>query len=61
MEGREAAIPAVELPPVDDDSDAPPPASILGAIGQLALAVLLVGVLIAVFIGGSALLRRIFG
>jgi hypothetical protein len=33
----------------------------LGALGQLAAAVIVVALLLAAFIGGSAFLRRIFG
>ena len=62
MEDQEAGIPEpVELPAVDDDSDAPPSPSVMGAIGQLAAAVLVVAVLILVFMGSSAILRRVFG
>ena len=42
------------------DDEAPGPEG-LGALGQLAVAVIVVGVLIVAFIGGSAILRRIFG
>ena len=45
----------------DDDADAPAPPTIFGAIGQLGAAILVVAVLIALFIGGSALLRRLLG
>ena len=49
-------------PWVDDgDDDAPSFAEGLGALGQLAAAVIVVAILLAVFLGGSALLRRIFG
>jgi hypothetical protein len=62
MEDHEADVPEpVELPAGDEDGDAPSLVDGLGALGQLAVAVLVVGVLIAAFIGGSALLRRIFG
>ena len=50
-----------ELPDVGEDDDAPMPAHGLGAIGQLAVGVLVVALLIGVFIGTSAVLRRIFG
>ena len=51
-----------DLVEVDEDADDEPAGPEgLGALGQLAVAVLVVGVLIAAFIGGSALLRRIFG
>jgi hypothetical protein len=50
-----------ELPDVGEDDDAPMPAQGLGAIGQLAVGVLVVVLLIAAFIGTSAGLRRIFG
>jgi hypothetical protein len=43
---------------IDDEPVAPEG---LGALGQLAVAVVVVAVLVAAFIGGSALLRRIFG
>ena len=33
----------------------------LGAVGQLVVAVIVVALLLAAFIGGSAVLRRIFG
>jgi hypothetical protein len=39
----------------------PPVASGLGALGQLAVAVLVVGVVIALFIGASVLWRWVFG
>jgi hypothetical protein len=42
-----------------DDGTAPREG--LGAIGQLAVAVLFVAVLVLVFMGGSAVLRRVFG
>jgi hypothetical protein len=44
-----------------EEDDAPAPPTGLGALGQLAVAVLVVGLLIAGFIGGSAVLHRIFG
>jgi hypothetical protein len=50
-----------ELRDVGEDDDAPMPAHGLGAIGQLAVGVLVVALLIAAFIGTSAALRRIFG
>jgi hypothetical protein len=49
------------LDEVDDDNDAPAPPRGLGAIGQLAAALLVVTVLILAFIGSSAILRRVFG
>ena len=50
-----------ELPDVGQDDDAPMPAPGLGAIGQLAVGVLVVVLLVAAFIGASAALRRILG
>jgi hypothetical protein len=50
-----------ELLTADEESEAPSPPSGLGAIGQLGVAVLVVALLITVFIGGSAVVRRIFG
>ena len=44
---------------VDDDADAPEPPTLLGAIGQLGAAVLIVALLIGLFIGGSAVLHRL--
>lgn len=62
MEEHEAEIPEpVELPAVGEDDDAPLAAPGLGAIGQLAIAVSVVLLLIVVFIGASAAVRRIFG
>jgi hypothetical protein len=47
---------------VDEDIDSGPIAPEgLGALGQLAAAVLLVAVLILLFFGSSAVLRRVFG
>ena len=49
---------------LEADEDAPgaeAPPSIAGALGQLALAVLVVVILIVIFMGSSAVLRRIFG
>jgi len=50
-----------ELPDVGEEDDVPLPAHGLGAIGQLAVGVLVVVLLIAALIGTSAALRRIFG
>jgi hypothetical protein len=62
MEDNDAEVPEPgELPEVGEDDDAPMPAHGLGAIGQLAVAVLVVALLLAVFIGTSAALRRMFG
>lgn len=62
MEDHEADIPDPGEPLAgDEDDDVPLPPTGLGALGQLAVAVLVVGVLIAAFIGGSAVLHRIFG
>jgi len=44
-----------------DDADAPPRGTILGAIGQLGAAVLVVVLIVLAFFGGSAALRRLFG
>jgi len=50
------------LPDVEEtDEDAEAPDAGLGAIGQLATAVLVVAVLVFIFMGGSAVLRRVFG
>jgi hypothetical protein len=50
------------LPDVEEaDGDAEAPDAGLGAVAQLAVAVLVVAVLIAVFIAGSAVLRRVLG
>jgi hypothetical protein len=49
------------LPAGDDVDDAPAAAGGLGAVGQLVVAVIAVALLLAAFIGGSALLRRILG
>ena len=47
---------------VDDDTEGPHAAgTLLGAAGQLAAAVIVVAILVAVFIGASAVLRRLFG
>jgi hypothetical protein len=46
---------------LDDDVDAPAPPRGLGAVGQLAAALLVVTLLVLVFIGSSAILRRVFG
>lgn len=43
-----------------DFDDAPPPAG-LGAIGQLAVAILTVAALVLVFMGGSLVFGRLFG
>ena len=51
----------VDLGEVDDDADAPPRGTILGAIGQLGAAVLVVILLVLAFFGSSAALRRLFG
>jgi len=56
-EAREAG----ELLDAGEDDDAPMPADGLGAIGQLAVGVLVVVVLIDALIGASAALRRILG
>jgi hypothetical protein len=62
MEDRDAEVREPgELPATGEDDDAPLPAHGLGAISQLAVAVFVVVLLIAAFIGGSAVLRRIFG
>jgi hypothetical protein len=50
-----------ELPVAGEDDDAPMPAVGLGAVGQLAVAVVVVVLLVAVFIGTTAALRRILG
>jgi hypothetical protein len=62
MEDNDTGVPEPgALPDVGEDDDVPMPADGLGAIGQLAVGVLVVVVLIAAFIGTSAALRRIFG
>jgi len=62
MEDQDAESPyPAELPADDEDGDTPSPPAGLGALGQLAVAVLVVGLLIAAFIGGSAVFHRIFG
>jgi hypothetical protein len=51
-----------DLPDVDEDApgtETPP--SVAAALGQLALAVLVVVVLIVIFMGSSAVLRRLLG
>jgi hypothetical protein len=44
---------------VDEELDAPETG--LGALGQLGAAVVVVALLLALFLGGSALFRRLFG
>jgi hypothetical protein len=62
MENHDAEVRGPgELPAAGEDDDTPLPASGLGAIGQLAVAVVVVVLLLAVFIGTSAALRRILG
>jgi hypothetical protein len=51
----------VDLDVVDDDADASEQPTILDAIGQLGAAVLIVALLIGLFMGGSAVLRRLLG
>ena len=46
---------------IDEGLDDAPPREGLGAIGQLAAALLVVAILVLVFMGGSAVLRRVFG
>jgi hypothetical protein len=47
---------------LDDDEDGPPSVgSLLGAIGQIAAAVLVVILLVVLFIGGAVGYRWIFG
>lgn len=54
--------PPFERDDADEDADGPPaPVSVLAAVGQIAAAVLVVFALILVFMGSSAVLRRIFG
>lgn len=48
-------------PEINEPSDEPISPEGLGAIGQLAAAVIVVALLLAAFIGGSAFLRRLFG
>ena len=56
------ADPSFDLFDLDDAALSPAPAgSLLGAIGQVAAAVLVVLVLVALFIGGAVTLRWIFG
>jgi hypothetical protein len=56
---REDIDDLVDAPDVDEEVDAPHAG--LGAVGQLAVALVVVAVLIMVFIGASAVLRRVFG
>ena len=51
----------VDLCEVDDDADAPPRGTILGAIVQLGAALLVVVLIVLAFFGSSAALRRLFG
>jgi len=55
--GEPAGLPDVE----ETDEDVEAPAAGLGALGQLAAAVVAVAILVLVFMGGSAVLRRVFG
>lgn len=48
-------------PDLDEPDDEPIVPEGLGAFGQLAAGVIVVAVLLAAFIFGSALLRRLFG
>jgi hypothetical protein len=59
---RTSAAEPVDPGEIDEGlDDGPAPREGLGAIGQLAAAVLVVAVLVLVFMGGSAVLRRVFG
>ena len=54
--------PPFEGDDVDEDADSPrAEGSVMAAVGQIAAAVLVVFALILVFMGSSAVLRRIFG
>ncbi len=62
MEDHDADVPEPgELPDVGEDDDAPMPAHGLGVVGQLAAAVIMVAILVLALMGGSAVLRRVFG
>jgi hypothetical protein len=61
-DGEEGVDDLVAAPGEGDDvDDAETVTAGLGAIGQLAVAVLVVVVILVIFMGSSALLRRIFG
>ena len=62
QEPREDDVDEAGPPEVDEEADDPQAGgTVMGAVGQLAAAVLAVGVLILLFFGSSAILRRIFG
>jgi hypothetical protein len=59
-QGHESGQPP-DIDEIDGETDGPDLAGAgLGALGQLAAAVLAVAVLILAFIGGSVVLRRLF-
>jgi len=61
-EGEDDGVPGPEDPELDPDlDDSPAFPEGLGALGQLATAVIVVAVLLAALIFGSAFLRRLFG
>jgi hypothetical protein len=62
-DGQEDVEELVDAPDFEEDAeeDAPILPEGLGALGQLAAGVIVVAVLLAAFIFGSALLRRLFG
>jgi hypothetical protein len=58
----DAAEEPFELLDTDDDAGSPArPGSLLGAIGQIAAAVLIVVALVALFIGAAIAFRLVFG
>ena len=60
-EREEEAAGSVDPHDADEEPDIPAPPTGLGALGQLAMAVIVVALLLAAFIFGSAFLRRLFG
>ena len=60
-ERNDDALDSADANDIDDDLDAPELPVGLGVIGQLAAAVVVVAVLVVLFMGGSAVLRRLFG